>query len=166
LRKRRDAIRDQKELQGSKNDLEKEFNIIKSRLESLDPAYERENKLFTRIVDTLRKGSINVMGAFEHFDQNKDGILDRGEFERAISQMGMSLSHNDVNSLIKAIDIDGDNKIQYREFERKLKRCGLRSLTKQEHLMHNIVKGLKETAKKAHDLFGFINKDGSGFASR
>lgn len=155
LRKRQDAIRDQKELQDSKTDLEKEFNIIKSRLESLDPAYERENKLFTQIVDNLRRGSVTVTSAFEYFDEDKDGVLSRGEFERALMQMGMfggdgnsMLTNKDVDALIKAIDLDNDGRIQYREFERKLKRCGLRSLSKQEHLMHNIVKVLRDTGRK------------------
>lgn len=31
-----------------------------------------------------------------------------------------ALSGKDVEALIKAIDLDGDGRIQYREFERKL----------------------------------------------
>ena len=173
LRERQDAVSDQRELKASKNDLEKEYSLIKSRLEALDPAYARENQLFTRIVEALRRGSVTATGAFEHFDADNDGYLSRGEFERALMQMGMygrdgqdALSNQDVDALIRAIDLDGDGRIQYREFERKLSRCGLRTLTKQELLMHNIVKGLRDTGRTARSLFGLINKDGSGYASR
>jgi Ca2+-binding EF-hand superfamily protein len=68
--------------------------------------------------------------------------------------------------LIKAIDLNNDGAIQYKEFERKLKRCGLRTLSKQELLMGNIVKVLRKTNRRPEDLFDIINKDGSGFASK
>lgn len=77
-----------------------------------------------------------------------------------------ALTGGDVAALIKAIDLDGDGSIQYTEFERKLQRSGLRTLTKQELLMQTIIKGLRATGRDSSALFGLINKDGSGYASR
>jgi Ca2+-binding EF-hand superfamily protein len=38
-------------------------------------------------VDNLR--GLNVAAAFEFFDSDKDGYVDRSEFERALMQLGM-----------------------------------------------------------------------------
>lgn len=126
MREGQDAIRDRQDQQASHADLEKEFSIIRSRLEALDPTYERENQLFGRIVEALRRCSVTARGACEYFDEDQDGVLSRGEFERALTQMGLygsgpdSLNNKEIDYLIKAIDLDGDGRIQYSEFERKL----------------------------------------------
>lgn len=71
-----------------------------------------------------------------------------------------------MDLLMNAIDIDGDGNIQYKEFTRKLQRCGLKSLSAQEMLVFNIIKTLKRLNMSKSDLFKFINKDGEGLVTR
>ena len=145
---------------------------MQARLESHDPTFARENEIFQRIVASLRRGNVSIIGAFEYFDKDKSGTLNRGEFENALQQMGLynqdqgGLTPKDIDVIIKAIDLDGDGRIQFREFERKLKRSGMRSLNKQEQLMDNIVKVLAKTGKTSEQFFGYIDKLGSGYATR
>lgn len=76
------------------------------------------------------------------------------------------LSEKEIDVLMRSIDIDGDGSIQYKEFTRKLQRCGLRSLSAQEMLVFNIIKTLKRLNKSKSDLFALINKDGGGLVTR
>ena len=81
--------------------------------------------------------------------------------------MGLGdLTNAEVDMVMRSIDVDGDGSIQYKEFTRKLQRCGLRSLSAQEMLVFNIIKTLKRLNKSKSDLFALINKDGEGLVTR
>jgi Ca2+-binding EF-hand superfamily protein len=67
---------------------------------------------------------------------------------------------------MKSVDLDGDQRIQYREFTRKLERHGLKNLTPEENLVFNIVRILRRVGMLKSDLFRFINKDGEGLITR
>jgi len=154
-------------MQGYQQDLEKEYNQIRSRLEALDPKFRWENQMYHKIAQHLKRSRVSLTQAFEYFDQNGNGSLDRSEFIKALDKLGLSdLSGQEVDVILKAFDIDGDGTIQYKEFIRKLQRSGLKNLTSQEMLAYNIIRALKRLNMTKSDLFKFINKDGEGLVTR
>jgi hypothetical protein len=62
--------------------------------------------------------------------------------------------------------MDKNGQIEYKEFSRKLQRCGLKQLTQQERIMLNIIRSLNKLKLSKTDLFDFINKDRDGIVSR
>ena len=87
--------------------------------------------------------------------------------QKAFSKLGLDdLSTREVDTLIHSIDVDGDGKIQYKEFARKLQRCGYRHLNAEETLAFNIIKTLRKLNMEKSELFKFINKDGEGLVTR
>lgn len=58
-----------------------------------------------------------VRGAFEVFDENKDGFIDAEEVQKVLCALGvMEASKIECNGMIKAFDNDGDGKINFQEF--------------------------------------------------
>jgi len=148
-------------------DLEKEFAVIRKRLEKRDPEYKWENQLYHKVVQRLKRAKVSVTQAFEHFDLDHDGQLSRAEMLLAFKKLGLDdLSNNDVDVLFRSIDVSGDGQIQYKEFARKLERCGLRSPTDEEMLARSVIKTMKKLNMSKSQLFRFINKDGEGLLTR
>ncbi|ETW00192.1 hypothetical protein, variant [Aphanomyces invadans] len=53
---------------------------------------------------------------FDSFDINHDGVLQRDEFQTALSQLGFKFEPPLVRKIMAAIDTDGGNTIDYKEF--------------------------------------------------
>lgn len=84
LRGLKDKLMTQRELQESKNDLEREYHRVRTRLEWLDPTFRWEGEIYTKIVQRLKNLRVSVIQVFENFDKNKDGHLNLGEFADAL----------------------------------------------------------------------------------
>jgi protein phosphatase len=61
-----------------------------------------------------REGSLHYH--FYHFDTNQDGVLQRGEFEHALKQLGFDFAPDLMDRVMAAVDTDGGNSIDYKEF--------------------------------------------------
>ena len=84
-----------------------------------------------------------------------------------MSKLGLDdLPNSDVDLILRAIDLNKDGRIQYKEFSRKLQRYGLRSLNAVESIAFYIIKTLRDKRMNTTDLFKLINKDDEGFATR
>ena len=64
------------------------------RLEKHDSIFKWENQIFTKIGSIFKRSKVNPQQAFEHFDDNKDGVMDKDEFERCL----YSLKIDDLNN--------------------------------------------------------------------
>jgi len=64
-------------------DLEKEFALVRKRLEKVDKEYKWENQLYYKVVQRLKRAQVSVTQAFEHFDKDGNGQLSRDEMWRA-----------------------------------------------------------------------------------
>ncbi|TMW57085.1 hypothetical protein Poli38472_003010 [Pythium oligandrum] len=53
---------------------------------------------------------------FCHFDLNDDGVLQRDEFEQALVKLGFDFKPDLMNRVMAAVDTDGGNSIDYKEF--------------------------------------------------
>jgi hypothetical protein len=120
-----------------------------------------------RIVESLRSQKKAISRAFEEFDLNKDGHLDKAEMIKALKQLGIKgLTDHEINLVLDSMDIDSSGAIDYKEFERKLQRCGLRVMEPDDILMMEILNTLNTCGLKKEDLFHFIDKEGQEFISR
>jgi calmodulin len=57
---------------------------------------------------------------FEPFDLYKDGLMNAEDFIIMLKEMGEPLTNDDVEHLLREIEIDGDNKIDFRAFVRHM----------------------------------------------
>ena len=55
--------------------------------------------------------------AFDIFDENNDGVIPIEEFSKVLKSMGCNLSDEDFLDILKLIDKDNSNAIDYDEFE-------------------------------------------------
>ncbi|XP_052179987.1 probable calcium-binding protein CML45 [Diospyros lotus] len=60
-----------------------------------------------------------VKGAFDVFDENRDGFIDAHEVQKVVSALGFAEACSEMEQcrrMIAAIDEDGDGRIDFREF--------------------------------------------------
>ena len=62
-----------------------------------------------------QKGEIKE--AFNFFDKDKDGSIDITELNNVMKSLGKNPTDNEMQSLIKGVDSDGDGMINYEEFQ-------------------------------------------------
>lgn len=169
VRKNLEAQERLRELTEIKEQTEDELEMIRSRLEALDPQFKWENEIFGKIVGILTKCKVSPAAAFQEFDVNKDGTLSRDEFRLALAKMRIQdLSEKDFDSLMRQVDTDGDGGIRYKEFVRKLQRHGVRSQTSEEQIIFAMMEALRRS-KRITSLLGFfeiMDKTSSGYVSR
>ncbi|CAD5113613.1 DgyrCDS2773 [Dimorphilus gyrociliatus] len=54
--------------------------------------------------------------AFRIFDANGDGYIDSAELRHLLTNVGEKLSDEDVDEMIAEVDVDGDGKVNWKEF--------------------------------------------------
>ena len=140
---------------------------MRSRLEQLDPQFKWENQIFNSIVGRLKRSRVSVLRAFELFDSSGDGVLSRSEFVEALEKLGLGdLANNQIEAIVRTVDLDGDGQINYNEFARKLARYGLRTLSDEEALAYKIIDTMRKLGMKPDELFKYMNKEGDGILTR
>lgn len=58
----------------------------------------------------------DIRTAFEVFDKDKNGVITKDELYSVLTNLDERVSTEELNSIMKAIDPNGDGKIDYREF--------------------------------------------------
>ncbi|RHY14816.1 hypothetical protein DYB25_000503 [Aphanomyces astaci] len=58
----------------------------------------------------------SLEAVFQSFDTNGDGVLQRGKFEAALTSLGIAMPAALLHKVVAAIDLDGGNTIEYKEF--------------------------------------------------
>jgi len=76
------------------------------------------------------------------------------------------LANNEIDAILRTVDLDGDGQINYNEFSRKLARYGLRQLSDEETLVYKIIDAMKRINMRPEELFKFMNKEGDGILTR
>lgn len=56
------------------------MEIVKKRLEELDPLYRKYQECFRKLVEYCKNNNFSPLEAFQKFDINKDGKLSKIEF--------------------------------------------------------------------------------------
>jgi Ca2+-binding EF-hand superfamily protein len=62
----------------------------------------------------------DVISHFAVFDRKKDGFIDENEFIEILSQLGEPLAKEDIDSIYREMDVDGDKRINYVKFVRHM----------------------------------------------
>ena len=65
-------------LREDKLDLSLELEIIRNRLQSIDPDYRAYRVLFDRLVKFINENSISLISYFKKFDKDGTGQLEKG----------------------------------------------------------------------------------------
>ncbi|MFZ3467535.1 EF-hand domain-containing protein [Streptomyces sp. 4.24] len=65
-------------------------------------------------------GDVKVREAFEEFDKDEDGLIGAEELKQVMKTLGEELSSEEAAEMVRASDIDGDEQINYEEFEKLL----------------------------------------------
>lgn len=55
--------------------------------------------------------------AFNAYDLNKDGVLSIDEVSAAFTNLGVSVSKQDIKEIFRECDLDGNKKISWNEFK-------------------------------------------------
>lgn len=69
--------------------------------------------------DLISKDANRIQAAFNFFDKNNDGIIDKDDLKQ-IFETNVDLSFDDkvIEEVVKEWDYNGDGKIDYKEFYR------------------------------------------------
>jgi len=158
-----ELVRDLKEdiLEG-----ELELEMLRKRLEELDPTFKKYQMIFRQIVDVIKKKNISPTQVFEMMDTNKDGKLGKREFEIALNSMHIPVTRTELDILFMFMDLDGTDIIEYKEFIKKLKRSGIKMRNNEEELVFKVYEAITKanlTLKQAFDIF---DKDGDSMISK
>ncbi|XP_061174755.1 calmodulin-like [Saccostrea echinata] len=116
--------------------IDKSELITVMRAVGLNPSKKDVNKLITEVAgkgeDTIswplfeemlssswksvKQSKLEMLASFHIFDINKDGFVDASELKKVLTTSGEVLTEEEAAYLLKAADINGDGKIDYKEF--------------------------------------------------
>jgi Ca2+-binding EF-hand superfamily protein len=63
-----------------------------------------------------------IRQVFESIDKDNSGSIDAAEFEAAIKESNLEISHDEVVAKIKEADKNNDNKVSFEEFVKHLEK--------------------------------------------
>lgn len=101
-------------------------DMMKSKSEEGETRWERTKKTQTP-PDTWK--------AFKVFDRNSDGYISKTELYQTMKELGVKLSMEDLDEMMKEADINQDGRIDYAEFS-KLMTGAFESFAKQAAQLH------------------------------
>lgn len=155
-----------KSMEETRLDLQTEFEVVCKRLEALDPAFHIEQAVFRRIVTQLQASHLSTQQAFSVFDKDKNGRISKAEFKSALDNLGVKLSPNELDNVLRSIDSDRDTGVNYAEFSRKLERFGMTSESEEQQILQTIYESIRRLNYTLHDVFMIFDSDGNGTISR
>ncbi|OQS04980.1 serine/threonine-protein phosphatase [Thraustotheca clavata] len=116
----------------------------------------------------------SLLDNFHRFDTNRDGVLQTEEFFSAIKQLGLTFSDALLDKIMKAVDLDGGNTIDYKEFlaafsvkdnsENEVLAKG--ELTWQQTILQQVSNVFYQHRIHIRSAFRLFDQDNSGSISR
>ena len=105
--------------------------------------------------------------AFENFDKDGNGVIDRREFRKGLASLGMRLEDGDVSLLMDVFDHDGLGEIDYRSFERFLmSHPTARDLRLLERKLRALFEKAAARGVKIRDSFEQFDENGDGTVTK
>lgn len=88
-------------------------------------ANQNPNSVMDRLRAKLKtrgaNGLIGLARLFRNMDDNRSMSLDRDEFNKAMEEFGLGLSHGEIATLFGTFDINRDGAVDYNEFLREIR---------------------------------------------
>jgi len=165
----RELFEKKEENQGLENEIveiELELEVMKKRLEQLDPYFKKYMSVFQQIVDVIKEQKISALSAFKMFDANDDGKISKNEFSTALRNMKVMLTPEEIEILFLFIDLDGTGNIEYKEFLRRLRRSGVQIRRKEDDLIFSIYKAITEVGLSLEHAFEAFDRNGDNMISK
>lgn len=165
----RELFEKKEEAQNLENELvevELELEVMKKRLEQLDPHFKKYMSVFQQIVDVIKEQQISPLSAFKMFDSNDDGKISKNEFATALRNMKVILVPEEIEILFLFIDLDGTGNIEYKEFLRRLRRSGIQIRRKEDDLIFSLYKAIKEVGLTLEQAFEAFDRNGDNMISK
>lgn len=148
-------------------DAENELEMVKKRLEIVDPTFKWENAIFNTIIAKLKAYHISPKQAFEMFDKDGNGKLSDREFMECLDKMGITdLTPKEKEMLKRSIDPDQSGAIDYREFCRKCGRHGVIIRSKEDEIVYILDMALKKHHLDLDRMFEVMDKNGKGVITK
>jgi len=147
--------------------LEEEFAIVTRKLERFDQSFKWVNGMYRKVASILQRAEISPLQAFEAFDKDQGGTLDKDEFFEAMTgNLKMEITRGEYELLWSALDADRSGDIDYKEFVRKLQRYGLRNIGREENILYTFAKTMKKANMKISEMFQMFDKQNRGYITR
>ena len=73
--------------------------------------------------DKLLEKHMRSVDLFRQIDESGDGVVSPEEFRTGLESFGFSPSKNEFHELMKVLDRDGDGEVDFREFDKAIKRA-------------------------------------------
>ena len=147
-------------------EIEFELEVMKRRLEQLDPHFKKYMAVFQQIVDVIKEQNISPLSAFKMFDSNDDGKISKNEFSTALRNMKVIVTEDELDILFLFIDLDGTGNIEYKEFLRRLRRSGVQIRRKEDDLIFSIYKAITEVGLSLEQAFEAFDRNGDNMISK
>jgi len=74
-----------------------------------------------QILSRLRKHAVRVIDIFRAWDEDRDGLVSRKEFRKAIAVLGLEASREDIDAVFDSLDYDGSGCLDYAELKKALR---------------------------------------------
>ena len=124
-----------------------------------------EEKILTQVRNRIKEKNLSVRQAFSAFDENKDGIISKGEFIETFMVMQLGLSQPDIEKLFLYFDPNKTNRIDYNIFCDKLE--NIRSgLTVEEKILELVKRRINEKNLSVKQAFLAFDENKDGMISR
>ena len=75
-------------------------------------------QLKAELAEVITAEGAQLEALFHEFDEDGDGVVDRGELKRGLQGLGAGLSEQTVDDMFSMLDLDGDGLIELAEFGR------------------------------------------------
>ena len=92
-----------------------------TRLQGLDIDEGSDKSVADQIRDALAKNFLRVIDLFHEWDDDGTGTVSREEFHRAMGQIGLDVSPDEVDELFDTWDPDGSGELELQEVHKQLR---------------------------------------------
>lgn len=81
---------------------------------------KRLSNVIERVATAFYIQNFNLRRAFSLFDRDGDGVISKREFRQGWLTLGLELTFEEIDDLMKLVDSDGSGNISYDEFISKM----------------------------------------------
>lgn len=76
-----------------------------------------------RIEKSMTANQTVMRSTFDLFDKDSSGYISKDEFAQVLAALGQSPSRDDLDQMMKSIDVDGDGRVSFEEFASMMQQC-------------------------------------------